>query len=122
MSKFILLTAWQRRGSGEFLVNELDSRKSANKKPNVNNHKWPLLRSKHSRSDMVSVIGESKGTQDPSQAATSASPKLRHMPSHPNLMTRKPELLSSKKRKASVPDVSLGPMTTVQEGLLDSRK
>lgn len=71
---------------------------------------------------MISAIGEFKESQDPSQAAITSRPNLRPMASHPNLTTRKPELLSSKKRKASVPDVNIGPMTTVQEGLLDSRK
>lgn len=71
---------------------------------------------------MISAIGEFKESQDPSQTAIASKPDLRRMTSHPNLVMRKPELLSSKKRKASVPDVSIGPMTTVQEGLLDSRK
>lgn len=71
---------------------------------------------------MISAIGEFKETQDPSQTAIASKPDLRRMTSHPNLAMRKPEILSSKKRKASVPDVSIGPMTTVQEGLLDSRE
>ena len=57
-----------------------------------------------------------------SRSPTAISPIPRHLLPGANLPHTKQESQTSKKRKASVPDVAVGYMTTVQEGQLDSRR
>lgn len=85
-------------------------------------HKWPLLKSKGSRRDVRGVLFGSKECQDTSNAAQEVTLKPKHLASQAITEPKTSELLSSKKRKVSVPDLALEPMTTVYEGLLDSRK
>ena len=63
-----------------------------------------------------------KEFQDTSNIAHEKTVKPKHLASQAIAEPKTSELLSSKKRKVSVPDLTLGQMTTVYEGLLDSRK
>lgn len=63
-----------------------------------------------------------KEPQDTSNVPHGATAKPKHLASQAIAEPKTSELLSSKKRKVSVPDLTLGQMTTVYEGLLDSRK
>lgn len=79
---------------------------------------WPMPRSKCSLADIKTAIVADP--QDYSRSTTIPSPTRRHMLPGPNLTPKKEATLN--KRKGSVSDLGLGPMTTVQEGCLDSRR
>lgn len=79
----------------------------------------PMPRSKHSLADIKAVIAPDP--QEYSRLKTVPSPTRRHMLPGANLAPKK-EAATLNRRKGSVPDLGLGPMTTVQEGCLDSRR
>lgn len=74
---------------------------------------WPRPRSKRSLANIKTVV-----VADPLECP---SPTGRRMLPAAHLALKK-ETATLNKRKASVADLGLGPMTTVQEGCLDSRR
>lgn len=80
-----------------------------------------MPRSKGSQGDLRTITSRVAEPLCCSRSATIPSSPNRHMLPGANFAPKK-EVASSNKRKASVPDLGLGTMTTVQEGCLDSRK
>lgn len=79
----------------------------------------PVSRSKRSLADIKTALAG-----DPHRCSRStdvSSPTKRQMLPGASLAPKK-DAATLKRRKGSVPDIGLGPMTTVQEGCLDSRR
>lgn len=85
-------------------------------------HMWPLLKSKSTRVNVGGGLLAATQTQGTSTAAPEMNATSQPMALQANAQPRKLEFLRSNKRKVSVPDISPGRMTTVQECLLDSRE
>lgn len=79
---------------------------------------WPMPRTKRSLADIKAVVAD---PQQYSRSTTVPSPTRRHMLPGANLAPKK-EAATPNRRKGSVSDLGPGPMTTVQEGCLDSRR
>ena len=78
-----------------------------------------MPRSKRSREDIRAVGNVAADPQCASRSTAVLSATQRHMLPEANLAWKEVGRLN--KRKGSLSDLGLGPMTTVQEGCLDSR-
>lgn len=85
-------------------------------------HRWPLLRKKSLRNLIARASDRVRGVEGAAHATPVTVQSPSQMPTRIHPKSEKPEPRTSKKRKASVPEMVFGRMTTVQEGLLDSRK
>ena len=110
----------QRSGSRERSENENGPGRTIGGKSGP--YRWPLLRKKSLRKLNRRASDRVRGAEEVAPATSVTVQTPSQMSTRICLKVEKPELLTSTKRKASVPDMVFGRMTTVQEGLLDSRK
>lgn len=116
-STFNLLTAQQLENMTSKAVDDLTSH--AHRSRGVGLERWPMQHANRSLADIKAVVVADP--QDYGRSTTIPILTRRHMLPGANLVPMK-EAATLNKRKGSIPDLGLGPMTTVQEGCLDSRR